>query len=120
VHEKSLPLSVVTEYKAFDNMMLIDWSIAKDSSSGSAFRAQLQLKQVRVVSISSTTLPSDAMKKLKKPGKTPTAEERTKIEQYKANLQLAVKSKKITQEEADRQMDNASRSIGLKVKKRRI
>lgn len=60
--QQKQPVTVVTNLKIYENMAIEKISIPKNPESGSALKIPMEFKQIRVVSVKTTTIPMEYLR----------------------------------------------------------
>lgn len=84
IHDKHRWVTVVTEYRTHENMLLESLEIPRDAKTGMAFDFTVSFKHVSVVTTQATALPASVVKRLKMRPKVTEDEKKRKL-----RLQLA-------------------------------
>lgn len=115
VHDKGTLLTIVTDYRTFENMVLESLEITRSKETGKVFEFRATFKQITIVSTSAAALPASVLKKLKKP--RPKVSKDDKVKARQTQLAKQVTKGKISPEESKKQLGAYAKSIGAKVPK---
>lgn len=79
LHQKGRWVTIVTEFRTHENMLLESLEIPRDAKTGIAFDFTATFKQVTVVTTSAAALPADVVKRLKMRPKVSEDEKKRKL-----------------------------------------
>jgi len=105
------PLTIVTEYQIFDDMIITSLEIPRARDTGIALNFSLSLKHISVVYTESATLPPMDVARLKR---KPRGKKTETTRQQKLRYQLQVKVEKGTMTKADADAAMAAAAAGKK------